>query len=147
MPTVRNLWVAVLAVSCFSFISADAWAKDKPAPFITEAYYQIQWGQFDEFMELFKKNHYPILARLKKEGYIESIEASFPVNHASEEARWDFRLTLVIPDTDAFARAMPGIIKELYPDAEKLARDERRRFSLLKAHTDIVVRHEDVSKW
>jgi hypothetical protein len=98
-------------------------------------------------MDLFKKNHYPILARLKKEGYIESITAAFPVNHASEESRWDFRLTLVIPDTDAFARAMPGIIKELYPDAEALAREERRRFSLLKAHTDIVVRLEDVSTW
>jgi hypothetical protein len=122
-------------------------AEDESAPFVTEAYYRIEWGRFDEFMELFKKNHYPILARLKEEGHIESITAAFPVNHASEESRWDFRLTLVIPDTDAFARATPAISKELYPDQEELARQERRRFSLLKAHTDIVVRHEDVSKW
>jgi hypothetical protein len=144
---VRNLWIVFLVSTCLLLIPTHALAKDKSAPFITEAYYRIEWGGFDEFMELFKQNHYPILARLKKEGHIESIIASFPVNHASEESRWDFRLTLVIPDTDAFAGAMAGIIKELYPDSEKLARDERRRFSLLTAHTDIVVRNEDVSKW
>ncbi len=146
----RTLWksrLALLALIWLASAPAPSFAGEKPAPFITEAYYQVQWGHFDEFMELFKRNHYPILARLKKEGHIESIEAAFPVNHASEEARWDFRLTLVIPDTDAFAKAMPAIIKELYPDSEKLAKDERRRFSLLKAHTDIVVRREDVSTW
>lgn len=147
MRIVRNAWLVLLAVSCLALTPAEALADDAPAPFITEAYYRIEWGHFDEFMELFKKNHFPILARLKEQGHIESIEAAFPVNHASEESRWDFRLTLVIPDTDAFARAMPGITQALYPDAEKLARDERRRFSLLTAHTDIVVRREDVSKW
>lgn len=143
----RTAWVIVLALSCLVMLPAPSVADDESAPFITEAYYRIEWGKFDEFMKLFKENHYPILARLKKEGHIASITAAFPINHASEESRWDFRLTLAIPDTDAFARAMPAIIKELYPDAEKLAREERQRFSLLKAHTDIVIREEDVSSW
>ncbi|MAG32402.1 MAG: hypothetical protein CL908_16090 [Deltaproteobacteria bacterium] len=139
--------IAVLTAYCLMFAPVGAIADEESAPFITEAYYRIEWGHFDEFMELFKKNHYPILARLKEQGHIESISAAFPVNHASEESRWDFRLTIVIPDTGAFAQAMPGISKELYPDQEKLDRDERRRFSLLKAHTDIVIRREDVTKW
>ena len=143
----RNLWIAAFTLHCLAFAPTRALANDEPAPFITEAYYRIEWGHFDEFMELFKKNHYPILARLKELGHVESISAAFPIHHASEESRWDFRLRLVIPDTDAFARAMPGISQELYPDQEKLARDERRRFSLLKAHTDIVIRTEDVTKW
>ena len=147
MRIVPDLAAAILVVIGLLLTPAGSLADDKPAPFITEAYYRIEWGKFDEFMDLFKKNHYPILARLKKEGHIESITASFPVNHASEDSRWDFRLTLVIPDTDSFASAMPGIIKELYPDAEKLAREERLRFSLLKAHSDIVIRQEDVSGW
>ncbi len=147
MRIVRNVWVALFTLACVALTPTLSLADDPPAPFITEAYYRIEWGQFDEFMDLFKRNHYPILERLKEEGHIESIVAAFPVNHASEESRWDFRLTLVIPDTDAFASAMPAIVKELYPDAEKLKREERRRFSLLTAHTDIVVRHEDVSKW
>ena len=141
------LRATLLLCTAIFAIPGNAVAKDEPTPFITEAYYRIEWGHFDEFMELFKKNHYPILARLKEEGHIQSITASFPVNHASEESRWDFRLTLTIPDTDEFAQAMPGITKELYPDAELLAREERRRFSLLKAHTDIVIRNEDVSDW
>ncbi len=120
---------------------------DSPAPFITEAYYQIEWGHFDEFMELFKKNHFPILKELQKQGLIDSLSAAFPVNHASEESRWDFRMTIVISDIDRFARALPGISKKLYPDQEKLKQEERLRFSLLKAHTDIVVRTEDLSGW
>lgn len=147
MSLMKRSRIALLALICLAFLPTPSFAENEPAPFITEAYYRIQWGHFDEFMELFKKNHYPILARMKKEGHIESITAAFPVNHASEESRWDFRLTLVIPDTDTFAAAMPAIIEELYPDSAKLAREEQRRFSLLTAHTDIVVRHEDVSKW
>jgi hypothetical protein len=120
---------------------------DKPAPFITEATYRIQWGHFDEFMELFKKNHYPILKELQKQGLIDSLVATFPVNHASEESRWDFRMTIAISDVESFAKAMPGISKKLYPDQEKLQEAERHRFSLLKAHTDIVVRTQDLSQW
>lgn len=149
--TIHRRFLHVLALlplcAMLAIVPSEARADEGAPPFITEAYYRIKWGHFEEFMELFKKNHYPILARLEKEGHIESITAAFPVNHASEESRWDFRLTLVIPDTDAFARAMPGITKELYPDQEKLAREERKRFSLLKAHTDIVIRHEDVKSW
>ncbi len=145
MDRIRCLASAVLLL-LLSVVPATAFAQED-APFITEAYYRIKWGHFDEFMELFKKNHYPILKRLKEQGHIESLSAAFPVNHASEESRWDFRLTIVIPDTAAFARAMPPISQELYPDQEALAEAERRRFSLLEAHTDIVVRMEDVAKW
>ena len=129
-------------------LAPDASAQQSPgAPFITEAYYRVQWGHFDEFMELFKKNHYPILKKLQEMGHIESMSATFPMNHASEQERWDFRMTIGIPDTDAFAAAYEGVTKQLYPDQEKLKADERHRFSLLKAHTDIVVRMDDLSKW
>jgi hypothetical protein len=145
MKRLRFLFSAIL-LSFQSVVPATALAQED-APFITEAYYRIKWGHFDEFMELFKKNHYPILERLKQQGHIESMSAAFPVNHASEESRWDFRMTIVIPDTAAFARAMPAVSNELYPDREALAEAERRRFSLLDAHSDIVIRREDVTKW
>ncbi len=141
-------FLAVLVLCQTLLFAFEAVAEDeKPAPFITEAYYQIEWGYFDEFMELFKKNHYPILKELQKQGLIDSLSATFPVNHASEESRWDFRMTIVISDVESFARAMPGISKKLYPDQENLKEAERHRFSLLKAHTDIVVRREDLSSW
>ncbi len=129
-------------------IAPRAEAEDAAAtPFITEAYYRIKWGHFDEFMELFKKNHYPILEELQKQGVIESMRAAFPVNHASEESRWDFRMTITMLDTDRMAREFPRVSKKLYPDQEKLGQDERHRFSLLDAHTDIVIRVEDLSGW
>ena len=143
----RSAVLALALALAPTLLLAPAAADDEPAPFITEAYYRIKWGHFDEFMELFKKNHYPILRELQKQGYIESMSAAFPVNHASEESRWDFRMTIVIPDTDRFARAMPGVSKKLYPDQEKLKREERHRFSLLLAHSDIVVRSEYPASW
>lgn len=138
----RGLLLAILMLA-----PGTSAAQDARTPFVTEAYYRIQWGHFDEFMELFKQNHYPILAELQKRGVIESMEASFPVNHASEESRWDFRLRITIPDTDRMAREFPQVSKQLYPDQEKLAEAEKRRFGLLLAHTDIVIRIDDRSTW
>lgn len=149
IPTLigRKLFAALLLSSLLASATAPAAAEEASAPFITEAYYRIKWGHFEEFMELFKKNHFPILEKLQELDHIESMEAAFPVNHASEESRWDFRMTIVIGDTEAFARVMPKISKELYPDQEKLAREERHRFSLLTGHTDVVIRTEDLSTW
>ena len=148
LPIRRLVASLTLCLACFALLTpSNSLAEDRPSSFITEAYYRIEWGHFDEFMELFKRNHYPILAELLKRGVIDSMEASFPVNHASEESRWDFRLRIAMSDTQAMAREMPKVSKALYPDQEKLAEEERRRFSLLKAHTDIVIRLDDMSDW
>lgn len=147
MKSIRFLMTALILAPPLLFALQVRAGDDAPAPFITEAYYQIEWGHFDEFMELFRKNHYPILKELKKQGLIDSLAADFPVNHASEDSRWDFRMTIVIPDVNEFARAMPGVSKKLYPDQERLKEEERHRFSLLKGHTDIVVRTQDLSEW
>jgi hypothetical protein len=147
MKTIRLFALLLVLIPVPLAVSPATAAEEASAPFITEAYYRIKWGHFDEFMELFKRNHYPILKELKSQGHIASISAAFPINHASEDSRWDFRLTIVIPDTAAFARAMPGISTELYPDQKKLKEEERHRFSLLDAHTDIVIREENVGDW
>lgn len=122
-------------------------AEDGKKLFITEAYYQVKWGHFDEFLELFKRNHYPILAELKKRGVIESMEATFPLYHGSEDSRWDLRVTIALRDTAEMAKAFPKVSKELYPDQKKLAEEERHRFTLLKGHSDIVIRVDDMSSW
>ena len=130
MKPIRLLLAAMILLQ--TLVAPRAGAEDaEPTPFVTEAYYRIKWGHFDEFMELFKKNHYPILEELQKRGVIESMEAAFPINHASEESRWDFRMTIRMLDTDRMAREFPKVSMKLFPDREKLARDERHRFSLL----------------
>ncbi len=143
----RDRWIQILVLQVAVMLTGAAVAEDRREPFITEAYYRVEWGHFDEFMDLFKKNHYPILEKLQKMGLIESMSADFPINHASEDSRWDFRMTIVIPDTQAYALAMPAVSKELFPDQKKLAEQEQHRFSLLSAHTDVVIRTEDLSKW
>lgn len=118
-------------------------------PFTVEYYYKVEWGHFDEFMELYMRNHYPILQRLQKMGRIVSMSAAYPINHASEPARWDMRFTIVWKDAatayEDFDQS--SIVKELYPDQEKFKKEEQRRFQLLLEHTDIPVYVDDLSQW
>jgi hypothetical protein len=118
-------------------------------PFAVEYYYKVKWGHFDEFMELYQRNHYPILQRMQKLGRIVSMSAAYPINHAAESARWDLRFTIVWKDAatayEDFDDA--AIIKELYPDQEKFRKEEQRRFELLLEHTDVPVFLDDLTKW
>ena len=118
-------------------------------PFAVEYYYQVQWGHFDEFMELYKRNHYPILQRQQKLGRIISMSATYPVYHAGEAKRWDMRFTIVWKDAatanDDFDSS--GIIKELYPDQVKFRKEEQRRFELLVEHMDVPVNVDDLAGW
>ena len=67
-------------------------------PFTVEYYYKVRWGHFDEFMELYQRNHYPILQRQRQLGRIVSMTAAYPLYHASEGSRWDMRFTIVWKD-------------------------------------------------
>ncbi len=128
-------------------VSSMSHSSEGKTPLTTESYYRVKWGYFDEFLDLFKKNHYPILKEMQKLGYVESIIVDIPINHAHEEARWDIRITMVIPDTAALKREMPKAIQKLYPDQDKLKKEEAQRFRLLLAHQDIMIRREDISNW
>ena len=44
-----------------SLRAQSANASDKP--FVVEYYYKTKWGHADEFLKLFKKNHYPLLKK------------------------------------------------------------------------------------
>ena len=129
---------------------AGSAAADDAEPYVIESYYRVKWGSFDEFKELFKKNHYPILAKLMELGHIDSVVVATPINHAGEDSRWDWRVTITLHDRrelTAFERAFAAATLELYPDAEKLKREEQRRFSLLLEHTDVPITIDDLSDW
>ena len=145
------LFTTILLVLAVAAPDRGAFAHeaDEPKPGVNEFYYRVKWGYFDEFMELFKKNHYPILARLKEEGVILDMYASYPASHAPEEDRWDMRFTVVLADSKYTYEWMygPELIKELYPDQETFKREEQRRFSLLEEHVDLPVKIDDLSDW
>jgi hypothetical protein len=64
-----------------------------------------------------------------------------PREHLPEDARWDYRVTLVYPSVAAYVA--PGLPvaerRRMYPDTAAFTREERRRFELLLAHWDVPV--------
>ncbi len=117
-------------------------AKQAEKPFVVEYYYKAKWGHADEFLKLFKKNHYPVLKKQVEKGRLLGVTMTKPRYHATEDGRWDFRVTLVFKNVEA-AFAPPGeeeaIKKELYPDQETFRREEARRFEILLAHWDVPI--------
>lgn len=118
-------------------------------PFAVEYYYKVRWGHFDEFMELYQRNHYPILQRQQQMGRIASMSVAYPMNHAGEANRWDMRFTIVWRDAatahDGFDPS--AIIRELYPDQATFRTEEQRRFELLLEHMDVPIYVEDPTTW
>ena len=122
----------------------------KPADesFTIENYYKVKWGYADEFINLWKTNHYPLLKKAIEKGDIISVAAEKPKLHSGEDTRWDFKVTLVFKNAKlAFdADLTTPYKKELYPDLDKLVKDEQHRFELLLAHWDVMIEKIDLGK-
>jgi hypothetical protein len=129
--------------------STITWAQ-KPVDqtFIIENYYKVKWGYAEEFLELYKKNHYPLLKKAIEKGDILSIKLEKPRQHSPEESRWDYRITLVFKNTQAAfdPNLTEPYKKGLYPDLDKLKKDEQRRFEILLAHWDVEVQDVPLEK-
>ncbi|MGB2715118.1 MAG: hypothetical protein WBC51_13130 [Vicinamibacterales bacterium] len=102
-------------------------------------FYRVKWGYQDEFVLLFRKNHYPVLREEMKTGRITSVRTFVPSYHGDGRADWTFAVAITFRD----AAAMVGpsgeaeIIKKLYPDQATFQKEERRRFEILDAHWDV----------
>ena len=107
--------------------------------FVVENYYKIKWGFADEFISLWKANHYPLLRKATEKGDILSVSASTPKLHSGEDTRWDFRVIIVFKNAEAaFDPDLTTPYKSiLYPDQESYKKAEQHRFELLIAHWDI----------
>ena len=127
----------VLFVLAASFVHA----QDKKDYFIIENYYKVKWGYADEFINLWKVNHYPLLKKAIDKGDIISVEAEKPKLHSGEDTRFDFKVTIVFKNEKlAFdPNLTKQYEKQLYPDLEKLKKDEQHRFELLIAHWDVMI--------
>jgi hypothetical protein len=122
--------------------------KPSEKPFVAEYYYTARWGHADEFIHLFKKNHLPVLQKEIERGRILRVTAVKPRYHATEDGRWDYRVTIVFKDVAA-AHDNSGeeaIKKELFPDQETYRREEQRRFEILQAHWDVPIEDVDLDQ-
>ncbi|MBI1769959.1 MAG: hypothetical protein HYR67_16455 [Bacteroidetes bacterium] len=127
----------------------STFGQAKPdATFTVENYYKVKWGYADEFISLYKKNHYPLLKKAQEKGDILQIIAEKPRLHDSEESRWDFRVTLVFKNvqTAVDPNLTEPYKKVLYPNLDQLVKEEQHRFELLLAHWDIEVQTLDIEK-
>ena len=116
-------------------------------PFMVEYYYTAKWGYADEFIRLFKKNHYPVLKKQVEAGRMLEVTAVKPKYHATEDGRWDYRVTIVFKNLEAaFAPSTDEetIKNQLYPDQETFRREEQRRFEILLAHWDVPIQSVDL---
>ena len=101
-------------------------------------YYRVRWGAIGEFIELFERNHWPILREQLNEGRFLAVKAATPRFHGDGRADWNFLVTITYRDWGAMeAHSEAEITRRLFPDAERYEAEERRRFELLEAHWDV----------
>lgn len=125
-------------------------ASKEEVPFVVEHYYKIKWGYQDEFLELYKKNHWPLFMDAIETGDILNVSAATPFHHASEDKRWDLRVTVVwrnalIAHDTSFD--LEPILNRLFPDRETFEKEEKQRFKLIEEHLDVPIIQYEVSKW
>jgi hypothetical protein len=142
--------VAALAFPVSSDLRAQTSASQQQSggdkPYVIEYYYKAKWGHADEFIGLFKKNHYPVLKKEIELGRILKVFAQTPRYHATEDGRWDFRTTIVFKNAqianDNFDSA--PLLKQLFPDQDSYKKEEQRRFEILDAHWDVPMKDFDL---
>src|SRR5438045_9514064 len=76
-------------------------------PYTMEYYYKTQWGHQQEFLDLFLKNHYPLLQKGVESGRSLSVKIETPANHMTEDARWDYRVTITYTNSTVATTADP----------------------------------------
>jgi hypothetical protein len=131
-----------------SVVSQPLFAQGSPPqvspdqPYTMEYYYKVQWGHQQEFLQLFLKNHYPLLQKTVASGRMISVKIEQPSNHMPEDSRWDYRVTIRFKNSALATTANPDedrLIKQLWPDQRTYQREEQRRFEILLAHWDLPV--------
>ena len=134
------LLLSVLAHSVLAQGAPPQVAADQP--YTMEYYYKVPWGHQQEFLQLFLKNHYPLLKKGVESGRMISVKIETPANHMTEDARWDYRVTIKFKNSTVATTANPqedAWITQLWPDQETYKREEQRRFEILLAHWDLPV--------
>src|SRR5579863_9028260 len=137
---VSTLLLAAIAPALLAQGAPPQMAADQP--YTMEYYYKVQWGHQQEFLQLFLKNHYPLLLKNVESGRMLSVRVEQPANHTTEDGRWDFRVTIRFKNSTLATTSNPDeerFIKQLWPDQEKYKREEQRRFEILMAHWDLLV--------
>jgi len=143
----RWMWTFMMAACLVGSIAVEAQAPPKQAggePKTTWYFYTVKWGFQNEFLDLFQRNHYPILKAKEKAGQYRSVRTFVPEFHGDGRGDWTFAVELVVPPNPPSTPTDEEIIAKLYPDRAKFAREEQRRFEVLAAHWDVPLNRVDL---
>jgi len=144
----RRFLLYAFAVFLLAFVCRPMVAQGSPPqsgadqPYTIEYYYKVQWGHQKEFLDLFLKNHYPLLKKMVSTGRMLSVKIEAPAYHTTEDGRWDYRVTIRFKNSTVATTANPeeeAMIKELWPDQATYQKEEQRRFEILVSHWDLPV--------
>jgi len=143
---IARVFVLLLFFSMTLPVVSRAQSPTSEKPFVVEYYYKAKWGHGDEFLKLFKKNHYPVLKKEMETGRIAKVWMDQPRYHTTEDGRWDFRVTIVFKNATVANEPFdePALQKQMYPDQETFQREEQRRFEILDGHWDLPVKTVDL---
>jgi hypothetical protein len=101
-------------------------------------FYRTKWGAHDEFMRLFRKNHWPILREQLAAGRFTDVHVATPRFHGDGRADWDIVVSITYRDWAAIeSHSEAEIARKLYTDQDTFHAEEQRRFELLEAHWDV----------
>jgi hypothetical protein len=120
----KNLFRLLALSMAFSVVAGVAHrCVAQPAsgqPFFVEYYYKTKWGHADEFLTLFKKNHYPLLKKEVEMGRMLKVWMDQPRYHTTEDGRWDYRVTIVFKNATVANEPFDedALKKQLYPDQD-----------------------------
>ena len=71
-------------------------------------FYRTKWGAHDEFMRLFRKNHWPILREHLAAGRLTDVHVATPRFHGDGRADWDVIVSITYKDWAAIEAAFMG---------------------------------------
>jgi hypothetical protein len=115
-------------------------------PVEIQYFYKIKWGFHDEWIALFRKNHWPILKERMAQGRYTSVRMFTPTFHGDGLAGWNVMVSIVYRDWAAVAEhSDPALIARLYPDQDAFRAEEQRRFELLEAHWDVALEEQTLA--
>jgi len=143
------LIVAAAAMSLESRVRAQAPATQTAARAerTTWYFYRVKWGFQEEFVDLFTRNHYPVLKEEIKAGRMTSVRTFVPTYHGDGRADWTFAVAITFKDSAAMMgpSGEDEIVRRLYPDQAKFKKEEQRRFEIVEAHWDVPLNELDLS--
>jgi hypothetical protein len=152
MTTTRFFAAAALLATALSAGPAHVRAQAPAGQSATKAertvwyFYRVKWGFQDEFVTLFQRNHYPVLKEQVKTGRLKDVRTFVPTYHGDGRADWTFAVQITYRDSAAMTGPSGDdeIVRKLYPDQAKFAKEEQRRFEILDAHWDVPLNELDL---